>query len=203
MHQTLQIIQKEHASLTAMLQSIRMMIKRGPKGKPVTFFEVMRAMLFYIDEFPEKLHHPKETLFLFPLILKSCPELEGVIKRLDSEHEKGEARVRQLQHLLLAWELLGESHRQVFVDACEDYIDGYLSHLHVENTQVLAEATKHLTPEDWVLLDKEFLSNIDPLEHFGLDSSGAPMPVSEEFSHLFTRITHHAPSPIGLGDDES
>ena len=201
MHPPLQIIQKEPASLTAMLQSIRMMIKRGPRDKPLTFFEVMRAMLFYIDEFPEKSHHPKETNYLFPVILKRCPELKGVIDRLDAEHDAGETRVRELQHLLLAWELLGETHRQAFVSACETYIDYYLEHIHVENTQLLPQAAQHLSAEDWVSLDMEFSKNLDPLAHFGVAASELQTPLAQEFNHLFTQITHHAPAPIGLGDD--
>jgi hemerythrin-like domain-containing protein len=201
MHTTLQIVQQEHASLTAMLQSIRMMNRRGPRGKPVTFFEVMRSMLFYIDEYPEKSHHPKETLYLFPAILLACPELQGVINRLDAEHETGERQVRELQHLLLAWEILGESHKEAFISACETYIDHYLEHIHVENTQVLPQAAQHLSEEDCERLDEEFLKNVDPLAHFGALAQSAQIPLAEEFKHLFTQITHHAPAPIGLGDD--
>jgi hemerythrin-like domain-containing protein len=29
------------------------------------FFDVLRAMLFYVDEFPERLHHPKESALLY------------------------------------------------------------------------------------------------------------------------------------------
>ena len=54
-HTSLQIIRDEHSSLAAMLQSMRMMVERGPADKPENFFDVMRAMLFYIDEFPERL----------------------------------------------------------------------------------------------------------------------------------------------------
>ena len=201
MHPTLQIIQKEHASLTAMLQSIRMMIKRGPRDKPATFFEVIRAMLFYIDEFAEKSHHPKETQYLFPAILSVCPEVKGVIGLLDAEHETGERRVRELQHLLLAWEILGVTHQDAFTRACEAYIDYYLEHIHVENTQVLPQAAQHLSAQDWERLDVEFLKNVDPLANHGLAASQDHPSLANEFSHLFTQITRHAPAPIGLGDD--
>jgi hemerythrin-like domain-containing protein len=57
---SLHIIRDEHASLAAMLRSMSQLLERGPEKDPRQFFEVMRAMLFYIDEFPEQLHHPKE-----------------------------------------------------------------------------------------------------------------------------------------------
>ncbi len=37
-----------------------------------------------------------------------APHVAEVIARLDAEHARGEAAVRELQHLLLAWELMGE-----------------------------------------------------------------------------------------------
>src|SRR6476660_8402220 len=107
-HRAAQIIRDEHAALTAMLRSLSMMIEHGPGDAPERFFDVLRAMLFYIDEFPERLHHPKESTFLFPKLAAAAPELKAVIHRLEAEHVSGEQRVRQLQHLLQAWELIGE-----------------------------------------------------------------------------------------------
>ena len=49
---SLQIIKDEHAALRAMLQSLTMMLDRGPGDEPEGFFDVVRAMLFYIAEFP-------------------------------------------------------------------------------------------------------------------------------------------------------
>ena len=64
-HSALRVIRDEHASLAAMLQSMLQMIKRGPdadgKHAPEQYFDVLRAMLFYVDEFPEQRHHRKES----------------------------------------------------------------------------------------------------------------------------------------------
>jgi len=124
-HSSLQTIREEHASLAAMLQSLRMMQKRGPGNDPQQYFDVLGAMLFYIDEFPEKLHHTKETTLLFPRVLKAAPHVADTVERLDCDHHKSETGVRELQHLLAAWELLGETRRKAFEDYCERYIDAY------------------------------------------------------------------------------
>src|SRR5688500_5828450 len=102
----LQIIRDEHSSLAAVLRSLLQMLARGPGDNPEQFFDVVRAMLFYIDEFPEARHHPKESELLFPMLLRAAPELASVIEELEQEHALGEARIRELQHLLLRWELL-------------------------------------------------------------------------------------------------
>lgn len=66
---TKQVIRDEHASLAAMLQSLAMMVRMGPGDERAAYFEVVRAMLFYIDEIPEKQHHPIESSLLFPRVV--------------------------------------------------------------------------------------------------------------------------------------
>jgi hemerythrin-like domain-containing protein len=189
-HITLQIIGEEHAALAAVLRSMSMMLERGPLDEPERFFDVVRAMLFYIDEFPERLHHPKESDLLFPRIARHAPELMPVIGRLESDHMKGEGKVRALQHLLLAWELIGESRREAFLDAAQEYMEFYLEHMRIEETQILPAAEKLLAPEEWEVLDAAFLASRDPL------AGGLREPV---YDRLFTRIVMTAPSPIGVG----
>ncbi len=190
-HESIRIIHDEHAALAAMLQSLRMLVQRGPGNEPAQFFDVLRAMLFYIDEFPERLHHTKETELLFPPVRARAPHLRETLDKLDQDHAHGEAAVRELQHLLLAWELLGESRRAAFEQASERYLDFYLAHMRTEETVVMPEAEKVLTAEDWQALDAAFATNCDPLT--------GRYPRDPVYDRLFTRIVMRAPSPIGLG----
>jgi hemerythrin-like domain-containing protein len=64
----LQVIQAEHQALSAMLRSLNMLLRRSRDERRPPPFDVMRAMLFYVDEFPERLHHPKESQLLFPKV---------------------------------------------------------------------------------------------------------------------------------------
>ena len=79
---TLKVIREEHGTLAAILRSLRMLAERGPGKEAGTFFDAMRAMLFYIDEFPERQHHPKETELLFPPIAQRAPEVAEAIAEL-------------------------------------------------------------------------------------------------------------------------
>jgi hemerythrin-like domain-containing protein len=190
-HSSLQTIRDEHASLAAMLQSMRMMVERGPSDDRRNFFDVVRAMLFYIDEFPERLHHPKESNLLFPKVVKAAPKVMGAIDKLERDHMYSEKAARDLQHLLMAWELLGATRRQAFEEAFKKYVDFYLEHMHLEETVILPEAERCLNDEDWALLDKAFAENADPLTgHY---------PPTQEYEKLFSLIVTRAPSPIGLG----
>jgi hemerythrin-like domain-containing protein len=186
-HASLQIIRDEHATLGAMLRSLRAQVVRGPVDSPQQFFDVLRAMLFYIDEFPERLHHTKESELLFPRVVKAAPELQELITRLDRDHQHGETAVRELQHLLLAWELLGDSRMQAFVDTALRYLDFYLEHMRLEETVILPEAEKLLTETDWKELDAAFKLNMDPL--------GGKFPPNPAYDRLFTRIVLKTRSP--------
>ena len=137
---TLRTIHEEHASLAAVLQSLRLMLNQGPGDEPAAFFDVVRAMLFYIDEFPERQHHPKESQLLFPKVAERAPETAATIAKLEQDHEGGESAVRELQHLLLGWELMGEARRETFAQALERYIRFYLEHMRLEETVVLPAA---------------------------------------------------------------
>jgi len=191
-HESMRIILDEHSALRAMLRSLTMMLDRGPMADKDQYFDVVRAMLFYIDEFPERLHHPKESLLLFPKVAQLAPQTQDTLTRLEKDHVQGEAKVRELQHLLLAWELLGESRRAVFEQAARRYSGFYLEHIHQEETVILPAAQKFLTSTDWQVLDEAFAGNADPLTQVSLRDP--------RFDLLFSRIVMQAPTPIGLGE---
>lgn len=194
-HLCIQIIRHEHAALAAMLRSLWLMIKRGPDSSQINgerdFFDVVRAMLFYVDEFPERLHHPKETELLFPRVAERAPQIAATIERLDRDHHQGESSVRELQHQLLGWELLGDSRREAFETAALRYVDFYLEHMRLEEAVVLPEAIRTLDAADWRELDAAFAENQDPL--------ATRLPGDPQYQRLFTRIVTRAPAPIGLG----
>ncbi len=190
-YDSIRIIRDEHAAIAAMLRSLSQMLRREPGDNSDRFFDVLRAMLFYIDEFPQRLHHPKESDLLFPKVMRAAPQLRSTIERLETDHVRGEGMVRELQHHLLAWELLGESRRDTFDTAARAYVSFYLEHMQLEESDVLTQAEKSLSSQDWAELDAEFATNKDPLT--------GKYPRDPLYDRLFTRIVMNAPQPIGLG----
>lgn len=189
-HLAIDVIQNEHQALAAMLRSMHLLVTQAQREGRDPDFSVLRAMLFYVDEFPERLHHPKESALLFPALRQRCPELRGTLDRLDADHGHGETAIRALAHALLAWEVLGQPRRQPFIDALDRYIDGYISHMAAEEQEVLPAARRHLTESDWAALDAAFAANRDPLTGH---------PAEAAFQPLFQKILRSAPAPIGLG----
>jgi hemerythrin-like domain-containing protein len=189
-HLALDVLCDEHHALAAMLRSMSLLVAQAQREQHAPDFSVLRAMLFYVDEFPERLHHPKESELLFPRVRQRCPQLAATLDRLDADHLRGEVAIRTLEHALLAYEVLGESRRTDFVEAMERYVSGYLSHMAVEEGEILPAARVHLTDADWAVLDSAFASNRDPFTGHEAD---------DVFRPLFSKIVMSAPAPVGLG----
>lgn len=189
-HATPKIIRDEHAALAAMLRSVVLLLGQYRRRNQTPDFGLLRAMLFYIDEFPERLHHPKESTLLFPRLRLRSDTAQPVLDKLDREHEQGEFQIRHLQRTLLAFEIVGETRREAFEEALQRYVDFYLDHMRTEEIEVLPLAERVLTEADWDELDAQFQQNRDPL------TGHAP---ADEYAALFSRIVCLAPAPIGLG----
>jgi hemerythrin-like domain-containing protein len=189
-HVTLRVIREEHAALSAMLRSIVLLLAQHRNQGTQPDFAALRAMLFYMDEFPEQRHHRKETELLFPKLRARTPLARDLLDRLDEDHGRGERSIRDLEHALLAFEMMGESRRAAFERAVQRYVDFYLAHMRLEEEQILPLAQKVLTEQDWVELDAAFAGNRDPLTGH---------PPDAEYRALFSRIVNLVPAPIGLG----
>src|SRR5437899_2211780 len=92
----IQIIQSEHNSITAVIHGLRFLADGLPRQEPKPDYKVLRAMLFYLDTFAERFHHPKEDRYLFARLRKRTTEAEDIISRLEADHARGEDRIREL-----------------------------------------------------------------------------------------------------------
>ena len=189
-HATLRIIREEHSALAAMLRSILLLLEQHRRERTQPDFRALRAMLFYVDEFPEQRHHRKESELLFPKLRARTPLSREQLDRLDAEHARGEHMIRELEHALLGFEMLGEPRRAAFEQAARRYVDFYLAHMALEEREILPLAERVLTRDDWADLDEAFEANRDPL------TGHAPEP---DYQALFTQIVSVVPAPIGLG----
>ena len=65
MTDALNTIKNEHRSLEAILRAMRDLVARLRAGAAGPDFDGLRAMLYYLDAFSARLHHPREDEFLF------------------------------------------------------------------------------------------------------------------------------------------
>ena len=194
-HATIRIIRDEHSALSAVLRSIGLLLTESRRHGVDPDWKVLRAMLFYIDEFPEKVHHTKESALLFPLLRERSSRLGAVLDRLDRDHASSHRAVLDLEHDVLALEMMSEApHAKArladFEARMHGYIASYLDHIRVEEVEVLPVADEVLGAGDWLELDAAFMQNRDPLTY----RQGG-----DAFRPLFKRILMTLPAPLGLG----
>ena len=185
----IQKIRDEHRSISAVLHGLKQLAHdaQDPKVKPD--FAVFRAMIHYIDEFPEKLHHPKEDQYLFPPIANRVPAAQKLIDSLRSEHKESARLIRELERALVLFEDDARAAGRKFLEAVDAYAEFHWRHMRKEEQEILPLAEKHFSPEDWDMVNAAFDVNRDPIAGIR----------EKDFSALFTRIVSLAPEPIGLG----
>lgn len=184
----LRIIKDEHQAIAAVLYSLRYLVRKAADGQLELDPRLLHAMLDYIVEFPERLHHPKENRYLFKALRLRHPQAGAVLDELVEEHARGEILIEELKRALLALEAAGPAGLNEFSRVVEKYSDFHWQHMRKEEDMVMPLAEKWLTPEDWVAIGEAFRENDNPL--FGIRPR-------EQFEKLLQRILRLAPPPLG------
>ncbi len=190
MNKAIGIIYDEHRSISAVLSGLKALagMAREPGLRPD--FSVFRAMIYYIDAFPERMHHPKEDDQLFARLLRRDPGARQLVEELRGEHIKGAILVRDLEQALLAYEETWPAGAAHFGAAVDTYAQFHWDHMRKEEEKLLPLAERALTAEDWAAIESAFAGNEDPVADLR----------NQDFTKLFQRIVSLAPAPIGLGD---
>ena len=188
--EALRVIRDEHRSLAAVLHGMRYLVRQIREHEAEPDFELLRSMVFYIDAFPERFHHPKEDAYLFERLRARCTQARPTLDRLQADHVAGAEGIRTLEQALTRYEEGGAGEFAAFAEAVERYADFHWEHMRVEEDEILPLAEKHLTPDDWKQIDEAFLGHTDPM--LGAHARSA-------YHELFRRIVNLAPPPIGVG----
>jgi hemerythrin-like domain-containing protein len=186
----LSILHDEHRSLLAIVHGLRYLVREMREKGGTPDFKLLWAMLYYIDAFPAKLHHPKEDAYLFARLRQRTREADAVLDQLESQHLSGAQQVRELEHALGYFEAGKPDGLELFAAAVEKFVDETSQHINTEERLVLPLAKHYLTMQDWVDIAEAFGENGDP--RFGAEPG-------HEFRNLFSRIVNLAPPPIGVG----
>lgn len=191
--EAIRIIMDEHQSLAAIIHAIRLMIREVGVGRLAPDFKLFKAMVHYLDAYPEKRHHPKEDQFLFGPLKARTTEGADALARLEAEHGLAEARIQALDAALQGYADGAPDGFEAFSDAFETYADFYRKHMLLEEREILPLLKRHFTADDWARADAGCQATPDPM-------SGTRSPDSDEdFRRLFSKLVAATPAPLGLG----
>lgn len=190
MKNALNILRSEHQSLAAVLHGLVTLARDAQNPAVRPDFAVFRAMLRYIDSFPERLHHPKEDEFLFRPVIARAAEAHALIDQLRTEHQQGAKLIRTLEQALRDLEAHWPDDAARFAALVEAYSRFHWDHMRVEEDVLMPLAERVLLEEDWCAMEEALAGNEDPIADLR----------EKDFADLFTRIVNIAPAPIGLGE---
>jgi hemerythrin-like domain-containing protein len=190
MKDAIAILKSEHRSISAVLHGLKELARMAGDATVRPGFQVVRSMLRYIDEYPERLHHPKEDEHLFARVLQRAPEARALIDQLQAEHKEGARLIRELERALLFFEEGWPAGAREFAQAVEAYAEFHWQHMRKEEQELLPIAERVLSAADWNAIDRAFAANLDP-------AAGVEQ---RDYDRLFTRIANLAPAPVGLGE---
>jgi len=192
MAKTLNIIRDEHRSIGAILHGMEYLVERVRTRKAKIDPRVFSAMIYYLDTFSERMHHPKEDRYLFKAMRSRGGEAAAVVADLEREHAAGGEALKRLEQRLVRYEEGGDKEFPAFAEAVAKFVREYRDHMQKEESVVFPLAQRILSTDDWQAIDRAFEENRDPL---------AAQRDSRDFEKLFDRIVNLAPPPIGIGPE--
>jgi hemerythrin-like domain-containing protein len=183
-------IRAEHRALGAVINNIKAVLNEVQAGRMAMDFKLFWAMVYYIDAFPDRLHHPKEDDWLFARLAARTPLADKLIEALQSQHQAEPQALARMRRDLGNLQAGVAGSLQALQATVADYADFTWKHLRAEENELLPLAEAHLLASDWDAIAEAFAHNADPLA--GTDDSA-------EFNALFHDIVNRTPAPLGLG----
>jgi hemerythrin-like domain-containing protein len=185
------IIQDEHRAITAVVEGLRQVVAGIAAGRMTPDHTLLAALFHYIEQFPERLHHPKEDDYLFARLRLRRPDVAPLLDGLHREHAIGRERFAELKAL---WERCRADPAALpqFAEGVERYAHFHWLHMRKEEEAVLPLAAEALLQEDWQAIDAAFASNNDPV---------VGVPASKAFRELFRHLVAIMPPPLGVGPE--
>jgi hemerythrin-like domain-containing protein len=159
-------LKDEHLAMASVLYSLRHALRRAQAGAGPDL-ALLAAILHYLREFPERLHHPKEDEFLFAPLHASIPAARALVDELTAEHVRGDSMIRGLGSLLEDCAGGRAGAQAAFAAAADAYAEFQWRHMAREEELLLPLALAHLGADDWARLDAAFRSNANPLAGLG------------------------------------
>src|SRR3954469_5970559 len=141
---SVQAVKDEHRAISAVLHGLRYLSNQIVESPVQPNFAVFRAMIRYIDEFPERLHHPKEEKFLFAPLVARDAGASRLVAELHDEHLAGARLIRELEDSLDYLEKNSPAGAATFRSAIDAYADFHWSHMRKEEDQLLPLAQRVL-----------------------------------------------------------
>ena len=183
------IIRVEHRALEAVLHTLQALLNKVAAGYGTVEFGLLSAVLYYIDDFQERCHHPKEEEYLFKSLRAATSEFNDLLDSLQAAHLNSAHALSRLHRDLVHYQGGARNGLEVLQGDVDHYVASMHDHIRVEED--LLERSRDVIGEaNWARIAAAFNENDDPL--FGNNRSS-------EFGRLYQRMVLLAPQKVKQG----
>jgi hemerythrin-like domain-containing protein len=152
-------LSKEHRNIETLLAVLERELEISDRGERPDY-QVIRAIIYYFQLYPELYHHPIEDLVFAKLKLRN-PAAAAKVGNLTLEHQKGAERLRRVAQAIDGVLADREIPRPNWV--VRDFIESERHHIRMEDRDFFPAALMALKPQDWTEIASASTNSEDPL----------------------------------------
>ena len=152
-------LSKEHRNIETLLAVLERELEIFDRGERPDY-QVIRAIIYYFQLYPELYHHPIEDLVFAKLKLRN-PAAAAKVGNLTLEHQKGAERLRRVAQAIDGVLADREIPRPIWV--VRDFIESERHHIRMEDRDFFPAALMALKPQDWTEIASASTNSEDPL----------------------------------------
>ncbi len=150
------LLQEEHRKIEALLTVLERELDEFDRaGRPD--YEVVQAVIAYFQEYPDRIHHPKEDAIFVKLRVRD-PGAAARIGDLEAEHRGGSGRLERVAEAVKGVLNEEEILREAVDGIVREFIEGERRHMAMEERIFVPAAIKALSSGDWA----EIEANVGP-----------------------------------------
>jgi hemerythrin-like domain-containing protein len=183
------VLQSEHRSLLEVVALLERLLRDVSRLDSEPDFALLSSALYYIDEFPERVHHPKEERHIFDRLRRKTTALDPALDRLKSQHLESDTLASRAARAMVRYQGGAPDGLGRLRAAVGAYSALLSEHIRAEE-RLLDRAGDYLSDGDWLSIAAGLEAQLDPLSDH---SSG------EEFRRLRARILNMLPRKLRVG----
>src|SRR3954462_14323904 len=128
------IIKEEHRSIGYVVHTLQRLLRDVANHKSGPDFAMIATMLYYIDSFTDRCHHPKEDEHLFKRLRSRTKRANALLDELQEQHASGARSMNCLIQTFVHWQGGAPHGLRPFSQTVDGYAESLWRHMELEET---------------------------------------------------------------------
>ena len=155
-------IKSEHLALARIIAAMQAWVVQAREPGAARDAQLFEAMLRYVAEVPDRVHHPQEDAALFPAVA-SLAQGRAIVAGLEREHAAGGPMLQAVGAAFEALRAGAPNALNRLSTAVDEFAEFYWAHMRKEEEELLPLAAAALPEAEWARIERSFASVDDPL----------------------------------------